>query len=77
MNGPKALHAGLFFTFFEGIHAQRRKYGFIDEEVWNGWARYLAGVLAMTYYRTHWEATREEYPESFRQYVDSLIVRTG
>mgnify|MGYP005848479117 CR=1 FL=1 len=65
----------MFLTILEQAYFSFYKYRFISSEGWNAWRRTAEKLLVMPYAAGHWNRVKDEYPESFREFIDDLIQR--
>ena len=46
----------------------------IDYDLWAGWRLNMVRFLRFDAYRHTWDATRDEYPQKFREEVDAALA---
>lgn len=58
------------FRYFENMFYQNRK-GYLDEEVWRGWARLMVTYFRRPGFQAWWQLRREVFSEPFVQFLES------
>jgi len=62
-----------YMTFYENVYSQHRD-GLLDEEIYNGWDKDLAGFIEETKMGTRWDKWRDLYRKDFSDHVDQIIA---
>jgi hypothetical protein len=66
----------LLFSFYEQVYKHQFRYGLLETEDWEEWQPNMAHFFGKAYVRGYWQATRDRYAKSFRDYADQLVART-
>jgi hypothetical protein len=48
----------------------------LDTEDWEKWQKDMAHFFGKPYARGYWQAVRDRYAKSFRDYADGIVART-
>lgn len=64
----------IFLNTFELAFVDYRRHKFIERSGWDSWTRAIMEILHKPYAHGHWEATKGQYTEEFREFMDGLIA---
>jgi len=67
---PLVLYS--LFNLYEELHLYR-KYGYVDEEIWEAWRNSMAKIFNYRYASGFWKEVKSEYRKEFQFFVDTLI----
>ena len=68
-----SAHLGRFLRTADSLYLYLREGG-MDEQLWNGLERTLAGTVAYPGFQQWWPTRKEWYTAEFRTLIDSLIA---